>query len=144
MSPNPTFEWWPVDQILVHERCDALRVDMVMRQMRRMGVCEAPLWVDRSTHVLLDGHHRLAALRQLGAKRVPVWVFDYQDDSVISLGRWSAGPAIGREEVVRRARAGELYPPKTTRHTVHVTLPAHPVPLSEALAAPSAAGATPG
>lgn len=134
MSSTPTFEWWPAERILIHEQCDPVRVEMLARQMRRTGICESPLWVDRATGVLLDGHHRFAALRRLGATRVPVWEFDYEDDSVISLERWGPGAPIARAEVIRRARAGDPFPPKTTRHVLHVTLADHPVPLSEALA----------
>jgi hypothetical protein len=137
MSSSPTFEWWPADRILIHERTDSVRVEKLARQMQRSGVCETPIYIDRATGVLLDGHHRYAALLRLGATRIPVWAVEYEDDSVISLERWRPGPPISRAEVVRRARAGEPFPPKTTRHILHVKLPAHPVRLSEALVAPA-------
>lgn len=141
MSEPPEFEWWPADRLLIHERIEPKRVEKLARQMQRSGVCDTPIWIDRATGVVLDGHHRYAALRRLGATRIPVWALDYADERVISLERWKPGPAISKAEVIRRARAGDPFPPKTTRHVIHVSLPAHPVRLSEAFepVAPGAA-----
>ncbi len=133
MSSGPTFEWWPLERIRIHEQCNPEKVEELAAKIRQSGVCRDPLWVDRDTGVLLDGHHRFAALRRLGAVQVPVWAFEYSDDAVITLERWNPGPVIPKSEVVRRAREGRPFPPKTTRHVLHVTLPPHPTTLSEAL-----------
>lgn len=135
MSSAPTFAWWPVDRVLVHEEIDPAEVETLAAEMRAQGVCREPVWIARGSGILLNGHHRFAALRRLGAVRVPAWVFDYDDDAVISLERWGPGPPVSKSEVVRRARERRPFPPKTTRHVLHVALPDHPVPISEALAA---------
>ncbi|MGD0718639.1 MAG: ParB N-terminal domain-containing protein [Thermoplasmata archaeon] len=142
MSSGPTFEWWSVDRVLIHEQYNREKVEELAAKIRQSGVCRDPLWIDRETGVLLDGHHRFAALRLLGAVRVPVWAFEYEDDAVITLERWNPGPAIAKSEVVRRAREGRPFPPKTTRHVIHVTLPSHPTALSEVLGPVPADAAT--
>lgn len=73
-----------------------------------------PICVERVTLAILDGHHRHAAALQLGLARVPVRMFDYDQ---VALGSWRDDWCPTREEVLRRARDGDLYPPKTTRHT---------------------------
>jgi hypothetical protein len=72
-----------------------------------------PICVERTTLAILDGHHRHAAALQLGLARVPVRTFDYGQ---VELGSWRADWHPTRADVLRRARTGALYPPKTTRH----------------------------
>ncbi|MFH6787259.1 MULTISPECIES: ParB N-terminal domain-containing protein [Methylobacterium] len=73
-----------------------------------------PIRVERGTLAVLDGHHRLAAAIQLGLGRVPVRTYDY---ATVPLASWRPEIQPTRDEVLRRALAGQLYPPKTTRHT---------------------------
>ncbi len=73
-----------------------------------------PICVERTTLAILDGHHRHAAALQLGLARVPVRAFDYAE---VELASWRADWKPTREDVLRRARTGALYPAKTTRHT---------------------------
>ena len=73
-----------------------------------------PIRVERDTLAILDGHHRLAAAIQLGLVRVPVLTYDY---ATVPLASWRPEIHPTRDEVLHRALAGRLYPPKTTRHT---------------------------
>lgn len=84
-----------------------------------------PICVERTTLAILDGHHRHAAALQLGLARVPVRAFDYGE---VELGSWRADWQPTREDVLRRARIGMLYPPKTTRHAF-ATFTGAPLPL---------------
>ena len=72
-----------------------------------------PICVERNTFAVLDGHHRLNAAIQLGLARVPVQAFDY---ATVQLDSWRPEIIPTREDVLRRALSGFLYPPKTTRH----------------------------
>ncbi|MFZ3356024.1 MAG: ParB N-terminal domain-containing protein [Thermoplasmata archaeon] len=133
MRPSSRFELLPIDQLYAHEEVDPEEVAKLVRAIRSAGVVEDPIWVARGTGVVLNGHHRLAALRALHAHRVPAWVLDYKDPSV-GLDRWSPGPPISKTDVIRRAHAGELFPPKTTRHTIPLPPERHRIPLAELLA----------
>jgi hypothetical protein len=73
-----------------------------------------PICVEHETLAILDGHHRHAAAMQLGLVRVPVRMFDYNH---VGLGSWREDWCPTRADVLQRARDGNLYPPKTTRHT---------------------------
>lgn len=90
------------------------RVSEVIDLILERQAWTQPICVDSETLAVLDGHHRLTAAIQLGLARVPVRMYDY---ATVQLGSWR--PEIGptREEVLRRALEGRLYPPKTTRHT---------------------------
>jgi L-serine kinase (ADP) len=129
MTSAPRFALVPLARLKSHERIEPHQVDALVDELRESGVFVDPIWLARGSDVILNGHHRVAALRRLGAVRVPAWVFDYDDDR-IALDRWTAGPPLTKEEVVRRAHAGKLYPPKTTRHRLALALRPHPTPLA--------------
>ena len=120
-----------------HEEIDEPSLLELIAHLRRSRVLSDPIWVTREGSVILNGHHRVEALRRLGADRVAAWVLDYDSD-LIHLERWRAGPPIAKSEVLRRAREGRPFPPKTTRHRLLLDLPARPTPLSELMPRPLA------
>ncbi|MGA8543253.1 MAG: ParB N-terminal domain-containing protein [Thermoplasmata archaeon] len=126
------FALLPLDRLRAHERVDPEKVRHLVRELRRTGIFVHPIWVSRGTDVILNGHHRVAALRHLGALRVPAYVVDYDSD-LVRLERWTPGPPISKAEVVRRARASELFPVQTTRHRFSAELPPRPTPIAELL-----------
>ena len=68
----------------------------------------------------MDGHHRLEAALQLRLMYVPCLLLDY-DQVAVSASR--QGYLVTPHEIVRRAKARELYPAKTTRHLFPSPLP---------------------
>ncbi len=129
---TPEFALVPIDRLKGHEEYDPSKVDQIVREIRRTGRFVDPIWVARGSFVILNGHHRVEALRRLGARRAAAWLFDYDGD-LVTVEPWRPGPPIEKAEVVRRATGGRLFPPKTTRHRVTVDLPARSVPLEELL-----------
>ncbi|KMO14230.1 ParB N-terminal domain-containing protein [Methylobacterium platani] len=96
------------------EETDPGRIGEVIALILDAQAWTQPICVERDTLAVLDGHHRLAAAIQLGLARVPVRTYDY---AAVPLASWRPEVAPTRDEVLRRALAGRLYPPKTTRHT---------------------------
>jgi len=130
VSAEPSFELVETERLKVHEKVVPGQVRRLTRELRSTGVVSDPILVDRESLVILNGHHRYAALRALGAKRIPTWMVDYDDPSV-RLGRWSPGPSISKREVRERATSGKPFPPKTTRHHLPSDLPPHPTQLAD-------------
>jgi len=77
----------PLKQIRPHEEVIPDLLKTLKEDMRRTGYQRDPLIVDARTLVALDGMHRLAALRALGAKFAMCADCDYLSDSV-KLERW--------------------------------------------------------
>ncbi len=142
MTDEPRFELIELQRLREHEEIDPGAVQALADRLRRDEVVQDPIWVARGSWVVLNGHHRVAALKRLGATRAPAWVFDY-DSPAVHLERWSDGPPLSKAEVVERARRGQLYPPKTTRHVLDLELPLHPTPLAELFQSETGAGAGP-
>lgn len=130
MNGGPEFQLVPIELLRGHEEHESERVDALVAELQRAGRFVDPIWVARGTWVILNGHHRVEALRRLRLKRVPAWVFDYEGNCV-DLDRWTPGPPIDKAEVVARATHGPPFPPKTTRHRLRVSLPPRSVPLAD-------------
>lgn len=118
------FELLDIDLLHCHEEIQPPLLERVMREIKEDGFVKKPILVADKVWVILDGHHRFEALRRLGCRRVPAYVIDYFSD-VIDLSLWPTAKVkqVRKEDVVERGRAGLLYTPKTTRHTVKIHLP---------------------
>jgi hypothetical protein len=130
MIGPPVFRLVALAELKEHEEVDPTKVEELVEDIRRSGTVADPVWVAAGSGVILNGHHRVAALRRLGAARVPAWVMEYHSPTV-RLARWTPGPAILKSEVEAHAQRGELFAPKTTRHTVVPAPPHRSTPLAD-------------
>jgi len=75
------------DMLLLHEETIPDRVTELKKSFVDEGVVKDPIIVDANSHVVLDGMHRVAALRDLNCTCIPVCEVDYDDPS-IRVGVW--------------------------------------------------------
>jgi len=127
-----TLEVLDITAVRPHERTRQELLDQLLAEIARDGVLKLPILVEREHHVILDGHHRYAALRRLGCKRIPVYLVDYGSEDV-GLATWPGAivATVTKQEVVSRGVKGDLFPPKTTRHLLKDKLPESPTPLKD-------------
>jgi hypothetical protein len=83
------------------------------------GILRLPIAVDKFTNVIIDGHHRFHALRQLCCKNIPVVQINYDSDEVKVIA-WNGREKITKKDVLNAAFSGRKLPPKTSKHLVHV------------------------
>lgn len=129
------FELVPIERLLPHEQIVQEVLEEVLSDVKREGGLREPILVAEGTYVVLNGHHRLAALTQMGARRIPAWVIDYLGEDV-ELERWPESTYLGavtKQEVLAHARSSQLFPPKTTRHRLRRPLPYRMTSLQEML-----------
>ncbi|HEX2022184.1 MAG TPA: ParB N-terminal domain-containing protein [Candidatus Thermoplasmatota archaeon] len=125
------FDLVPLAWLKAHEEHVEDRVRELTERFRRSGCVDYAVVADRATGTVIDGHHRLESLRRLGAALAPAVLVDYMDPS-ITVRSWRADEkAPEKSEVVARAAAGRLYPPKTTRHDFVRVLDPVDVPLAQ-------------
>ena len=127
---EPTFELIPLQRLQVHEEVVPTDLAHLIHSLRSTRILREPILVAAGSFVILNGHHRVAALLALGAATAPAWVVDYGDPK-ITLDRWDDGPTLSKDDVIARARSGRPFPPKTTRHRVLLDLPERPTSLTE-------------
>jgi hypothetical protein len=105
-------------ELLPHENHDPIRARALAREIRAAGFWMKPLLVEADHRIILDGHHRREAARQLGLSAVPALMIHY-DDPRLTLTAWRPGEVWSREDVIARALARDLCPIKTTRHCLY-------------------------
>ncbi len=98
-----------------HEMIDERRLEDLRREIEVDGILKKPIVADKQTNVILDGHHRTAALLSLGCLKIPVCYVDY-DDEHIGLRTESFGIQITKSMVIDAALRDEPFPPKSTWH----------------------------
>jgi hypothetical protein len=83
------------------------------------GILKMPIAVDKNNYIILDGHHRLHALKKIGCKRIPAILFDYQSPEIEVIPHRD-GETVTKEMVIQTALAGRRMPPKTSKHMIMV------------------------
>jgi len=131
-APSVRFEVLEIGRLHGHERVRPALLEELTDQIRTDGYLRRPILVADVDFVILDGHHRVEAVRALGARRIPAYLVDYFSD-VVELGTWPEAvvSVITKEDVIRRGRTGDLFPPKTSRHTLTIQLEDRPTDLDD-------------
>ncbi len=111
-----------------HEQTQQKRLHRLIAIMRKQGAVYKPIIVDKHSLVILDGHHRCKALKQLGAELVPAYLVDYGSRAVKVKPRRKI--QVSKRDVLATGLGSKPYPPKTTRHTLNFKLPRIRVPIS--------------
>lgn len=105
-----------------HEAFDPVHVNNLVRIINFDNVWTSFVLIDLSRFIILDGHHRFAAAKLLGLRRVPCFCVDYDDDSVI-VESWRADLQVTKGDVVHAAVTNSLMEIKTSKHSLNVTMP---------------------
>lgn len=77
----------PLADLSIHELTIPAALDRIKQEIQSEAVLRHPMIVDSRTLVVLDGMHRVAALRGLGCHLAPVCLVDYQNPA-IELHAW--------------------------------------------------------
>lgn len=123
-KPGARFELLDVRLLRMHEQLQPDLLERTTEEIKEAGYLKRPILVADGHFVVLDGHHRFAALRGLGCRRIPCYVIDYFSD-VVDLKTWPNAivKEVRKEEVIRRGLEDDPFPPKTTRHILKIALP---------------------
>ena len=118
-----------------HEEIKVKNRDKLLDMTKRWGGFTKPMLVDSVTGAILDGHHRHSVAVCLELKRVPVILIDYLSDDQISVDVWpgSGLESITKQQVIDMSLSSDLYPPKTSKHTITNHMPPIHVLLEELL-----------
>lgn len=114
-----------LDWLKPHEEIKIKNRDKLLEMTKKWGGFTKPLLVDSQTGSILDGHHRHSVAVCLNLKRVPAILIDYLSNDEISVDVWpgSGLETITKQQVIDMSMSGDLYPPKTSKHTISNHLP---------------------
>ena len=114
-----------LDWLKPHEEIKIKNRDKLLEMTKKWGGFTKPLLVDSQTGSILDGHHRHSVAVCLNLKRVPAILIDYLSNDEISVDVWpgSGLETITKQQVIDMSLSGDLYPPKTSKHTISNDMP---------------------
>ena len=114
-----------LDWLKPHEEIKIKNRDKLLEMTKKWGGFTKPLLVDSQTGSILDGHHRHSVAVCLNLKRVPAILIDYLSNDEISVDVWpgSGLETITTQQVIDMSLSGDLYPPKTSKHTISNDMP---------------------
>ncbi len=114
-----------VNWLKPHEQVKSKARDKLLDMTKRWGGFTKPVLVDSVTGSLLDGHHRLSVAQELGLSKIPAICLDYLSSEDITLELWpnTDFDSITKTMVIQMCESGDLFPPKTTKHTTIFDLP---------------------
>jgi len=102
-----------------HEEIRPEYLEELKNEILSDGILKMPIAVDRTTYIILDGHHRLHALKKIGCKKIPAILVDYHSTE-IEVIPWREGERVTKEMIIDTALSGKRMPPKTSRHMIWV------------------------
>jgi hypothetical protein len=76
-----------IDELLLHEETISGSLDALKEEIERSGILKSPVIVGKESLVVLDGMHRVEALRKLGCRFMCVCLVDYMSPG-IRVDRW--------------------------------------------------------
>lgn len=82
------FMFEQINNLKEHEQTDPLRLEEVKVILLKDKFQRDPIIVDEGTNVVIDGHHRLNALKILGYSKVAVHYVNYFNDERIIVKTW--------------------------------------------------------
>jgi len=100
-----------------HERTDDSRLKNLSEEILSDGILKKPIVVDEKTNTIIDGHHRVEALKLLGCTKIPVCYVDYMCEN-IGLKTTAKNTVITKDKVIEAALNNSPFNPKSTWHYI--------------------------
>jgi hypothetical protein len=109
--------FFEIEELREHEEIRPDYLEALKNEILLDGMLKMPICIDKNTCIILDGHHRLQALKRLGCKKIPVVVVDYQSPE-IKVIPWREGETMTKEKIIDTALSGKRMPSKTSKHMI--------------------------
>lgn len=106
-----------IDELREHEEIRPDYLEALKNEILADGILKMPICIDAKTCIILDGHHRLQALKRLGCKKIPCIQVDYQSEN-IRVVPWREGETITKETIIGTALSGQKMSSKTSKHMI--------------------------
>ena len=106
-----------VDIIMPHEKVLLDKKDILKNNLKYKDehIIISTILICSKSNMIIDGHHRYTALKELGYKNIPVTVINYFSDKI----KTDKNNALLKEDIISNSKAKNLYEPKTTKHLIY-------------------------
>lgn len=108
-----------IDKLKAHEAVDKKRLIDLLAKIKNDRYLKNPVVVEDKHFIIIDGHHRVAALKKIGAKKIPSYLINYQNKNIrVFLRRSNLIVKNIKEAVIKLGLSNNTFPYKTTRHYI--------------------------
>lgn len=107
----------PLEELREHERIIPSHLCELREEINGDGFIRNPIIADRTSMVILDGHHRYNVAVSLGLRRIPVVLVDYLSPEIKVYPR-RKNIKVTKEIIIQRGVKSRPFPHKTTRHVI--------------------------
>jgi len=108
-----------LNKLKPHEEVDPVHLQDLMEEIKSDGILKFAIAVEKDNDIILDGHHRVAALKELGCTRILVVFVDYSS-SEIEVQNQRNTMELTKEEIVKAGIEPKKLPPKTSKHLIRI------------------------
>lgn len=103
----------PVASLSAIEGFGPKRAIWLQNKIVEENIWTVPLKVEKTKHLVMDGHHRFEVAKALGLKHVPAQMFSYDEVEVYSLREKIT---VTGDIILKNHEEGIIFPYKTAKH----------------------------
>lgn len=112
-----TLKLLAVNQLIPHEKVESRKLEKVLADLKKTQILRKPVVIDVKSNIILDGHHRCQAFKEMGIREIPCLMVDYfSKDIKVYFRRPEIKNRLVKELILKYAEEGKLFPYKTTKH----------------------------
>jgi hypothetical protein len=107
----------PLNLLKPHEKTAKRALAKLKARLLAEGFLINPVIIENKHFIILDGHHRVQALKDLGFKNIPVHLVNYSDKN-IKVNPRRKEIKISKDIIIQEVLNQKLFPYKTSKHTI--------------------------